>query len=143
MSVFPDVLLCGGPEYPFFLLCAYSYAGIPNRDAEILRPVFCFKTHIPMECELQDIGQQVIYYLSDMRAITANGGVQTGEGRGKCEVLLRGVQVVGHRYHQFLIPSVRLFKFLSYRKPRFRSRYTMVYSMIVSREANRTRPAII
>ena len=62
-------------EYPFSFFCVYSHTGIPNNNAEISRPVFRLKTHLPVERELQSVGQQVAGYLPDMRAVTADNGV--------------------------------------------------------------------
>ena len=71
------------PEYPFFLFCAYSHAGIPDRDAKFPIQVFRLKAHLPVGRKLQGVGQQVVGYLPDMRAVTADDGVQTGEGYGE------------------------------------------------------------
>ena len=51
-----------------------------------------------MECELQGVGQQVAGYLPDMRAVTADYNVQTGEGRGERKVFLPGGKAVAVRY---------------------------------------------
>ena len=71
------------PEYPFFLFCTYSHAGIPDRDAKFPIQVFRLKAHLPVGRKLQGVGQQVVGYLPDMRAVTADDGVQTGEGYGE------------------------------------------------------------
>ena len=86
------------PEYPFFLLSAYSHAGIPDRDAKFPIQVFRLKAHFPVGCELQGIGQQVAGYLPDMRAVTADDGIQAGERYGERQVLLSGDKSMTVRY---------------------------------------------
>lgn len=65
---------------------------------EISRPVFHLKKHLPVKCELQGIGQQVADYLPDMRAVTVDHNIQTGEGCGEHKFFLPGGKTVAVRY---------------------------------------------
>lgn len=51
-----------------------------------------------MECELQGVRQQVTDYLPDVRAVTADYNVQTGEGCGEHKFFLSGGKTVAVRY---------------------------------------------
>ena len=85
-------------EYPFFLLKAYSHTRIQDRNMKISRPVFHLKKHLPVKCELQGIGQQVADYLPDMRAVTVDHNIQTGERCGERKFFLPGGKTVAVRY---------------------------------------------